>query len=168
MTTRSLPEIPTDPALHIATSARRMTGPLSQCKSLSRATESVALREARDEGAFDAILLNEKGRVTETTSRNVFAVVGGEIRTPPRYDGALPGITRSIVFEVAPRLGLRARERSLTVEALRGAQEVFLAGTGVGILAVASLDGHRYDTSRPVTQDLAKAYAGLLEADAAW
>ena len=165
---RSLPEIPASPSLHIATAARRMSGPLSQCKSISRVAESVALREAKAEGAFDAILLNEKGRVAESTARNVFAVVEGTLRTPPLFDGAFPGITRAVVFEAAPRLGIKVREASLTVEALRGAEEVFLTGSGVGILGVASVDGHRYRSPGAVTQELGKAYASSLESGSKW
>lgn len=168
ITSRSLPEIPASPSLHVATTARRMSGPLSQCKSISRVAESVALREAQAEGAFDAILLNEKGRVAESTARNVFAVIGGVLETPPLFDGAFPGVTRAVVFEAAPSVGIKVREASITVDALRGAEEVFLTGSGVGILGVATIDGHRYRAPGPLTQDLGKAYASALEAGSTW
>ena len=168
ITTRSLPEIPSDPALHIATSARRLSGPLSQCKSIGRTAESKALREALAEGAFDGVLLNEKGRVVETTSRNLFAMVGKVLRTPSPREGALPGITRAAVFAIASSLKIQARETSLTVEAMRGAEEVFLTGSGVGILRVASIDGRRWPTPRATTEAIAQAYASVLDSESRW
>lgn len=145
-----------------------MSGPLSQVKSIARAAESVALREAEAEGAFDAVLLNEKGRVVETTARNVFLVSGGSLQTPPTYDGALPGITRSAVLEIAARAKIRAREMSVSLDRLRGADEVFLSGSGVGVLGIASIDGHQTDAPGPVTRMIQDGYATLLEAEAKW
>jgi branched-chain amino acid aminotransferase len=168
ITSRALPEIPPQPALHVAATVRRMSGPLSQVKSIARSAESVALREAESEDAFDAVLLNEKGRVVETTARNVFVVSGGAIQTPPTYDGALPGITRSAVLEIAARDKIRARESSVSLDRLRGADEVFLSGSGVGVLGIASVDGHRTDAPGPVTRTIQEGYATLLELDPKW
>lgn len=168
ITSRDLPEIPPRPSLHVATSVRRLSGPLSQVKSISRAAESVALREAEAEGAFDAILLNEKGRVVETTARNLFLVSNGIVLTPATYEGALPGITRSAVLEVAARAKVRARETSVSLDRLRGADEVFLSGSGVGVLGIASVDGHRLDTPGSVTRTIQDGYTALLGLDAKW
>ena len=104
----------------------------------------------------------------DSGSRNLFAVVDGEIRTPPLSEGALPGITRGAVLRIASRLGVQARETSLTLEALRGAKEVFLSGSGVGILGVASIDGRRYRAPRTHTQDLQTGYAALWDAESTW
>ena len=168
ITSRALPEIPSQPALHVAASIRRMSGPLSQLKSIARAAESVALREAELEGAFDAVLLNEKGRVVETTARNVFLVSAGSLLTPPTYDGALPGITRGAVLEIAARAKIRAREMSVSLDRLRGADEVFLSGSGVDVLGIASVDGHRTDAKGPVTRSIQDAYAALLGLESKW
>src|SRR6266849_1511475 len=168
ITSRALPEIPSQPALHVAASVRRMSGPLSQVKSISRAAESVALREAQAEGAFDAVLLNEKGRVVETTARNLFLVSSGILQTPATYEGALPGITRSAVLEIAARAKIRERETSVSLDRLRGADEVFLSGSGVGVLGIASVDGHRLDAPGPVTHKIKDDYAALLDLDSKW
>ncbi len=168
ITTRGLPDMPADPALHVATSARRMSGPLSQCKSIGRTAESVALREAEAEGAFDAILLNEKGKVVETTTRNLFIVADGGLVTPPTYDGALPGVTRAAILEIASRERIRLREASLSVERVRTADEVFLTGSGVGVLGIASVDGHRYALPGPLTERLRAAYGRMLDAESRW
>ena len=168
ITTRALPEIPPRPALHVAATVRRLSGPLSQIKSISRVAESVALREAEAEGAFDALLLNERGRVVETTARNVFLVSDGALLTPATYEGALPGITRSAVLEIAAGAKIRARETSVSLDRLRGADEVFLSGSGVGVLGIASVDGHRLDAAGPVTQKIQDDYATLLRLDSKW
>ncbi len=161
-------ERPTIRGMATTASVRRMSGPMSQVKSIARAVESVALREAEAEGAFDAILLNEKGRVVETTARNVFLVSGGSLLTPPTYDGALPGITRSAVLEIAARAKIRARERFVSLVRLRGADEVFLSGSGVGVLGIASVDGRRMEAPGRVTRTIQDGYRALLEAEAKW
>ncbi|HKW43978.1 MAG TPA: aminotransferase class IV [Thermoplasmata archaeon] len=168
ITTRSLPEIPADPALHVSIHAKRLSGPLSQCKSISRVAESVALREANEEGAFDAILLNEKGRVAETTSRNVFLVVDGGLWTPPTYDGALAGVTRAVVIEIARREKIRLKEASVSLQRLRSADEVVITGSGVGVLGIGSIDGHRVEAPGPVTRRLRTAYDSALETESRW
>ncbi len=168
ITSRGLPDLPSEPALHVATSVRRTSGPLSQCKSIGRVAESVAGREAEAEGAFDAILLNEKRRVTETTARNMFLVSKGTLHTPPTYDGALAGVTRAAILEIAAREKIKAREASVTIDQLQGADEVFLTGSGVGVLGIASVDGHRYHTPGRVTQSMRESYAKLLDSDAKW
>jgi branched-chain amino acid aminotransferase len=168
ITSRSLPEVPARPALHVASTVRRIAGPLGQCKTISRAVESVAHREAQAEGAFDAILLNERQRVVETTSRNVFLVSEGELRTPRTSDGALAGVTRMAVLEIARGLGLRAREASLTILDVRRAEEVFLTGSGVGVLGIASVDEHRYQVPGSVTTRLRDVYASLVDGETKW
>ena len=168
ITSRELPEIPPNPTLHVSTVARRISGPLSQCKSISRSSESVALREAQAEGAFDAILLNEKGRVVETTARNLFLVKDGMLGTPATYEGALPGVTRATVLEVARREKIRAKEVSVSLQRLRSADEVFLTGSGVGVLGIASVDGHRYDPSAPVTKRVQSLYGVALDLEPKW
>ncbi len=168
ITSRGLVEVPAAPSLHVATSVRRISGPLSQCKSIGRTAESTAFREAQAEGAFDAILLNEKGRVVETTARNLFIVSDAGLATPPVYEGALPGVTRAAVLEIGLREKLKVREASLSVDRLRAAREVFLTGSGVGILPIASVDGHRYDASGPVTQRIRVAYERMLDLESKW
>lgn len=168
ITSRELPEIPDNPALHVATSIRRMSGPLSQCKSIARSAESAAFREAEAEGAFDAILLNEKGRVAETTARNLFIVSGGGLSTPATYEGALAGVTRGAVLDIARREKIRVREGSLSVERLRAATEVFLTGSGIGVLGIASVDGHRYEGPGPLTDRIRATYRTMLDAESKW
>jgi branched-chain amino acid aminotransferase len=168
ITSRSLPEIPPNPTLHVSTVARRISGPLSQCKSISRSSESAALREAQAEGAFDAILLNEKGRIVETTARNLFLVKDGALWTPPTYEGALPGVTRATVLEIARQEKIRSKEASITPDRVHSADELFLTGSGVGVLGIASVDGHRFEPSGSVTKRIKAGYADALDRDSTW
>lgn len=169
VTFRPLPETPGRVALRIVDSIRRMPGPLSRCKTTSRAAEAMALREARRAGAFDAVLMNPAGRIVETTSRNLFLVSGGGLRTPPLSEGALAGVTREAVLELAPVLGVRPEEVPVAVEDLPSAEEVFLTGSGVGILGVTEVGGFRAKSSPgPVTARLTAAYRTLLDRESMW
>jgi branched-chain amino acid aminotransferase len=115
-------------------------------KSLNYLNNSLAKLEARQRGADEALLLNGSGNVAEASVANVFAVRDGELLTPPGSDGALEGITRSTVLELAPTLGVPARVNTLTRFDLLAADEVFLTGSGAGLVPVRSLD------DRPVGQ----------------
>lgn len=169
VSSRPLPAVPKRPRLILSRGTRRVPGPLSRCKTISRVAESAALREAQRAHAFDAILLNPDGRVVESTARNVFATEGTAVLTPSIEEGALPGMTRSAVLEIAPTLGLDAREVPLTVERLFAAEEVFLTGSGVGVLPVGEIDGRRFPARRDgVASRLQKTYARLLDTESKW
>lgn len=132
-------------------------------KSLNYMNSVLAKREARARGADEALLLNAQGQVAEASGANVFAVRGDEVTTPPVTDGALPGITRRSVLELAAQLGYRPCERTLGRVDLWGADEVFLTGSGARIVPIATLDGERIGTEvrerpGPVTQALLDAY----------
>lgn len=112
-----------------------------QVKSLNYLNSVLAKREARLRGADEALILNERGLIAEAAVANIFTVRDDVVATPPATDGALPGITRRSVLEIAAELGLETRERSLGRMDLFAADEVFMTGSGAGIVPVASLDG---------------------------
>jgi branched-chain amino acid aminotransferase len=109
-------------------------------KSLNYLNSVLAKREARLRGADEALILNRAGMVAEASVANVFVVQDGSLATPPVTDGALPGITRASVLEIAGDLGLPASERTLGRFDLLSADEVFLTGSGARIVPVATLD----------------------------
>lgn len=82
-------------------------------KSLNYLNNALAVLEAKQRGADDALLLNAAGAIAEAAVANVFALRDGELLTPPGTDGALEGITRRTVLEIAPELGIRARVATL-------------------------------------------------------
>jgi len=110
-------------------------------KSLNYLTNVLARGEARDRGADEALLLNDAGHIAEASAANIFCVRDGRLLTPPPTDGALDGITRASVLDVAGSLSIPTAERTLSRVDLLAASEVFLTGTGARLVPVASLDG---------------------------
>ncbi|MFI5309396.1 MAG: aminotransferase class IV [Polyangiales bacterium] len=132
-------------------------------KSLNYLNNVLAKGEARRRGADEALLLNQQGLVAEASVANVFAVRDGRLLTPPTTDGALDGITRASVLELAAQLGIASEIRSLGRVDLFAADEVFLTGTGAGMVRVATLDGEVIGGKEPglVTERLSAALHAL-------
>jgi branched-chain amino acid aminotransferase len=118
-------------------------------KSLNYLNNAMAKLDAHRQGADEALLLNAAGLVAEASVANVFVVNGSRLRTPPPSDGALAGLTRAGVLAIAAEEGLATEERSLRRVDLLGADEVFLTGSGAGIVPVRSLDGESVGPGRP-------------------
>jgi len=118
-------------------------------KSLNYLNNVLAQLEAKQRGADEALLLNASGAVAETSVANVFAVRDGELFTPPSSDGALEGITRATVLEIADSLGMAARIERLGRYDLLAADEVFLSGSGAGLVPVRSIDGRAIGAGAP-------------------
>jgi branched-chain amino acid aminotransferase len=100
----------------------------------------LATREARRADAVEALIVDNQGLVVEGTSSNVFAVVAGRLLTPPESLGILPGITRARVLEAAGALGIPVDFTALPVEALLGADELFVSSSIREILPVVRVD----------------------------
>jgi branched-chain amino acid aminotransferase len=132
-------------------------------KSLNYLNNVLAKGEARRQGADEALLLNQHGHVAEASVANVFAVRGGRLLTPPTSDGALDGITRSSVLELAAQLGIASDVCTLGRMDLFSADEVFLTGTGAGMVRVRTLDGELIGRAEPgpITERLSEALHAL-------
>lgn len=117
-------------------------GPLGAHKTTSRLAYLLAREEARAARVDEALLVSPTGRVLEGAVSTAFAVVAGEVLTPPLAQGILPGITRAAVLALCATAGIPARERTLTPEDLRGADEIFLTNSVQQLVAVRTLDGH--------------------------
>ncbi len=118
-------------------------------KSLNYLNNILAKIEAKQAGALEAIMLNAQGYVAECTADNIFAIHKGEILTPAASAGALKGITRATVFEIARELGIPMRETDLTRYDIWCADECFLTGTGAEVIPVVKLDGRVIGTGKP-------------------
>lgn len=129
-------------------------------KSLNYLNSVLAKREAKLRGADEALILNAQGLVAEASVANVFIVRDGVLISPPVTDGALEGITRASLFEIASELGIATQERSLGRFDLFGADEVFLSGSGARIVPIARLDGETIGEpgQRPVMKRLMEAF----------
>ena len=131
----------------------------------SKIHEVVALLEAIQAGADEALMLDPNGNVATCNSTNFFIVVGGNVWTSNgRY--CLNGITRALVLELATDLGITAVERNFVLEDVYGADEAFVTGTYGGLTPVVQVDGHTIGTGRPgpVTAQLAAARARAFDA----
>jgi len=118
-------------------------------KSLNYLNNILAKIEAKQAGALEAIMLNAQGYVAECTADNVFVVQKGEIITPAASAGALKGITRATVFDIAQELGIPMREADLTRYDVWCADECFLTGTGAEVIPVVKLDGRVIGAGKP-------------------
>jgi D-alanine transaminase len=111
-------------------------------KSLNLLANVLAKHAAKQAGATEAILVDEKQMVTEGTSTSVLMIQDGVLRTTPLRVNILAGITRALILEWAGEVGLEVREESFTVaEALQG-DELFLTGTTTEVLGITQLDGN--------------------------
>jgi branched-chain amino acid aminotransferase len=138
--------------LDLVTSSLRRPSPDvldPRIKSLNYLNNVLAKLEARQHGADEALMLNAQGMVAETSVANVFVVRDGVLLTPPAVDGALEGITRSTVMELAATLGIPVREQTLSRFDFFAADEAFLTGSGAGIVPIRSLDGRSIGPGRP-------------------
>jgi branched-chain amino acid aminotransferase len=155
----------------ITSSYRRPTADVLdvRVKSLNYLNSVLPKLEARQRGADEALLLNPRGHIAEAAVANVFALRGKQLFTPPPSDGCLEGINRGVVLELAPSLGLEAHERSIGRADLLAADEVFLTGSGAGVIAVRSLDGRVLGAGQrgPVTALLQQKHRELAEREAA-
>jgi branched-chain amino acid aminotransferase len=134
--------------------------PLAGVKTTSLAQSVVALAEARDAGADDALVLNMAGNLCEATTANVFLVHDGVAATPPLNAGCLAGITRAHV------LGLGAEERTMSRADLQQADEAFLTSSTREVQPLVAINGRPVGVGQPgpVTLRLAHAYSEMVAA----
>src|SRR5436190_234102 len=138
--------------LTVVTCATRRTGAAAlnpAVKSLNYLNNVMARIEANLAGADEALMLNDAGNVAECTADNVFIVKRGQIFTPPITAGALRGITRGIVFEIAGELGIKISEPEITRHDIYTADEAFLTGTAAEVISMINADGRTIGTGKP-------------------
>jgi branched-chain amino acid aminotransferase len=109
----------------------------------------MAYRQAREAGAFEAIMLNQKGHVTEATTSNIWVIKNGKIMTPPIESGLLQGITRTMLLASAKKKGYDISEQTLASEDIFDADEMFLTSTSRYIVPVVQVDGKSIGSGKP-------------------
>ncbi len=134
-------------------------------KSLNYLNNILAKIEANNAGVEEAVMLNAEGYVAECTADNIFIVKEGKLMTPPLSAGALYGITRGTVMDLARAAGADVSEPNLTRYDLFNADECFLTGTGAEIIPVTKIDGRVIGDGRPgrFTRELVEAYHALTK-----
>ena len=141
-----------DNGLAIVTVPTRRISPAAlppTIKSLNYLNNILGKIEAKQFGALEAIMLNEQGYVAECTADNVFIVHKGVIITPGASQGALKGITRDSVIDIAKELGVPLRETDMTRYDIWCADECFLTGSGAEVIPVVKLDGRVIGQGKP-------------------
>ncbi len=123
-------------ALGLQENGRHVASPFAGTKTLSWAHNLTLFENAHRNGYDDMVLLNERGEVSECTSANIFAVLGGVTCTPPLTSGPLPGVTRLVMLR---ELGERIEERVLLPDDLYGAEEVFITSSTRELMPVARI-----------------------------
>ena len=153
--------------LSMITSSYRRPNPdvlCQQVKSLNYLNSISAKIEAVQQGAGEALMLNQRGNVAECTGDNIFIVKNGVVQTPPLTEGALGGITRHAVMDICAELGIPCQERVLNRFDILSADECFLTGTAAEVIAATSLDGRTIGTGHagPITGKILARYQSLV------
>jgi branched-chain amino acid aminotransferase len=135
----------------VTCSTRRIPhGALSpMVKSLNYLNNVMAKIEAQNAGAGEGLMLNEQGFVSECTGDNIFIIKNGVISTPPIAAGALAGVTRGVVFDLAAELGIPIREPMMTRYDIFTADECFLTGTAAEVIPAVKLDTRPIGDGKP-------------------
>lgn len=141
ITADPLPGVPAAPRLRIVSVRLDEQRPLLGAKTANFLPYLVARREARLAGADDALLLNHAGEVAEAATANLFAVIDGILVTPSPESGAIAGITRAALIEVARALDIAVTERPILPDELAEAEALLITSSIVGPVAVASVEG---------------------------
>ena len=129
------------------------------------ANSALAKTEAQLNGFDEAIMLDERGHISEGSGENIFVVIDGRIFTPPPSSDILVGITRDTVMTLArEELGLEVVERDIDRTELYTAEECFMTGTAAHVTPVVELDRRAIGNGGmgPVTADLVKLYFGII------
>ena len=153
---------PATAKLEISNVKRNQHSPLSGAKTTSYAENALAIAEAKAAGADEALLLNLDEKICEGASSNIFIVKDSHIMTPPASDGCLVGVTRNLVLDVA-RQHFDVMERSISLQELFGADEVFITSSTRDIQPVAAVGNQEYSGRRPVTTELMRLFAQSAE-----
>ncbi len=156
--------------LDVITCATRRVSPAAldpSIKSLNYLNNVLAKIEAIRSQAGEGLMLNEQGYVAECTGDNIFIVTRGVIKTPPVSAGALRGITRGVVFDLAKAIGQPVEEQMLTRYDILTADECFLTGTAAEIIPVARLDSMPIGKEVPgtITRSLMERFRTLTQTE---
>jgi len=129
-------------------------------KSLNYLNNILAKIEGNLYGAQESIMLNAQGYIAECTADNIFVIKKEQIFTPHVSDGALGGITRRLMFDLAKELGREIKETNLTRYDLFVADELFATGSGAEVVPISEVDGRKIGPGRvgPITTEFIKVF----------
>jgi branched-chain amino acid aminotransferase len=149
--------------LKLSEHGRHAASPLTGVKVTSWLNNLWSLQEAQQAGFDEVLLLNERGEVSECTAANIFCAREGRVFTPPLSSGCLAGITRSILLEIGPELGIPVEERTLFPADLYAADEVFISSTNRNVIPATELEGRELKTPKaPLVTKLEGAFESYI------
>jgi len=137
--------------------------PISGIKSVGFLNNILTRLEAKEEGCDDAIMMNSKGLICESTVSNIFLVKGKKLITPSLESGVLPGITRSAILKMAKKVKLKTKQARVTRTALYSADEIFLTNSLMEVMPVAKVDNRIIGKGKPgpITKKIHNEYKKL-------
>ncbi len=157
------------PAAAVITAQRRNEhSPTCRIKSLNYLDNVLARREAAKRGADEALMLNAAGALACASAANLFLVENGALVTPSLAQGALPGVTRAAVIELAAADAIPVHEEAVTPERLFAAAEAFVTNSLIGLRPLVTADGRPIGNGAPgpLTRTLQRAFTEALDASA--
>jgi branched-chain amino acid aminotransferase len=137
-------------------------------KSCNYLNNILAKVEGQNAGAMEVLMLNSDGFAVECSGDNIFIIKKGVIRTPPAYLGALEGVTRNSIIEIARKAGYKVEEEPFTRFEIFDADECFMTGTAAEVVPVVGLDARPIADGMPgpVTKWLTDEFRRvMLDAD---
>lgn len=154
---------------HVASGRRNEFAMSAGLKTAAYVDSVMALIEARRQGADEALFLDTEGHCSEATASNLFMWTDGLLMTPPLSCGALPGITREAILEIARGARLQTVEQPFALAELQRADEAFLTSSVRGVVPLVRLGGEPIGSGAPgaVTRRLAAAYVDLVARECA-
>ncbi len=135
-------------------------------KSVGLLPNCIAKQTAREKGAYEAWLVDDEGFVTEGSSTNAWIITkDGALVTRFADTGILKGITRTTIFDLCKREGLRIEERKFTIEEAQNAREAFLSSATTIVMPIVEIDGRPVGNGAPgsIATDLRAKFHEVAE-----
>lgn len=136
-------------------------------KSNNLMNSALAMQEALRSNAFEGVMRNYRGELTECTTANLFVVKNRVVLTPPLAAGLLPGITREFLFDIGAQCGVQLEEQVLRDDDLFGADEAFLTSTTRELVPIVTVNDRTIGEGKPgpVTWRLLDSFRRAAHAD---
>lgn len=143
---------------------RNSQSPVPRFKSSNSMESILAKGEAKAAAVNDALFLNDRSLLAEASTSNIFLVTDGILKTPRVETGILPGITRQVILELVPALGINTREQDMRLDELFQAEEAFLTNAMIEVMPLTEVDRKPVGSGKPgpVTQRLREEYKKLV------
>lgn len=153
-----------------AITVRSDSPPSAGHKSSSYLRSVLAARRLAPGGAREALFVDERGRLLEGAASNVLILEGRRLVTPPADGRILSGVTRALVLELAPSLGLEPSEADIEVARMERADALLITSSVIEVLRVSSIDGKAVGGSGPnaALASLQRAYRELVRRETGW